>query len=88
MTLTTLKLVYKNMIWNRPKVGLYGLIGVALLTTSNLFLGLLKFGLPTASVISVLALGAWFVILPCVFTLIDLKHNPQRMEKVWVEIHK
>jgi hypothetical protein len=88
MTLTTLKLVYKNMTWNRPKVGLYGLIAVALLSTTNLFLNLLKFGTVTTVFFTVLALSLWFFGLPCVMTLIDLKNSPQRMAKLWEIIHE
>lgn len=88
MRLSTLKLVYKNMIWNRPKIGLYGLIIVALLSTMNLYSNLLRFGYPTAIALSIWALVLWFVGLPMVFTLIDIHQSPKRMEKVWEQIQK
>jgi hypothetical protein len=88
MTLTTLKLVYKNMVWQRPLGALLGLIAVALLTTGNLYLNLKHFGNAIALPFVGFALISWFVILPCIFTLIDLKKSPKRMEKVWVEITK
>lgn len=86
--LTTMKLVYKNMTWNRPKIGLYGLTFVAGFCTVNLFMNLLKFGLPTAIVFGIFSLSLWFFGLPMVMTLIDLKMNPKRMEKVWELVTK
>jgi hypothetical protein len=87
MTLTTLKLVYKNMIWNRPKVGLYGLIAVAMISTTNLFFSLLKFGHTTTAVFTLLSLSLWFFGLPCAMTLIDLHVNPKRMNTLLATIH-
>ena len=89
MRFTTWKLVYKNMTWGRPKIGLYGLIIVALLSTTNLYFSLEKLGgNATAIPLVVLALISWFVILPCILTLIDLHMSPKRMEKVWALITK
>jgi hypothetical protein len=88
MRFETLKLVYKNMIWNRPKIGLWGLITVALLSTTNLYFNLLQFGHVTAAVVAIWALSLWFVGLPMILTLIDLKMSPKRMEKVWEQIAK
>lgn len=80
----TLQLVYRNMIWNRPKIGLWGLIAIALLTTTNLYFSILRIGgsKATADVLSVFALSIWFVGLPMIMTLIDMKMNPQRIEKM------
>jgi hypothetical protein len=79
MNFTTLKLVYKNMTWNRSKLGLYGLVFFAGFCTANLFLSALRFGLATAIVL-------WFIGMPMVMTLIDLKVNPKRTEKIWESI--
>ena len=84
MRFATLKLVYKNMVWNRPKIALYGLIAVALYCTANLYFGAVKIGgNVTAIPLTILALISWFVILPCILTMIDLKNSPKRMEKLW-----
>jgi hypothetical protein len=89
MRLTTLKLVYKNMTWGRPKVGLYGLITVALLSTTNLYLNLVKIGGNAVAIaITIWALSLWFVGLPMILTLIDMKMSPKRIEKVWELVTK
>jgi len=89
MKFTTLKLVYKNMIWDRPKIALYSLVAVALLSTTNLYFSLEKIGGHVVAVpLVILALISWFVILPMIFTLIDLKMSPQRMEKLWTSMQK
>lgn len=84
--LTTMRLVYKNMVWNRPKIGLYGLIFFAGFCTMNLFFSLLRFGHSTAIVFSLFSLSLWFIALPMIMTMIDLKMNPKRMEKVWATL--
>ena len=89
MTFTTLKLVYKNMVWGRPKVGLYGLIALALYCTANLYFGLVKLGGNVIAIpLVIFALICWFVVLPCIMTMIDLKTSPKRMEKLWTMIAK
>jgi hypothetical protein len=77
------------MTWGRPKIGLYGLIALALLTTTNLYFNIAKIGgNVTAIFFAVFALISWFVILPCIMTMIDLHTSPKRMEKVWALITK
>jgi hypothetical protein len=88
MRFSTVKLVYKNMTWGRPMIGLYGLIAVALLATTNLYFSAAKIGGNAIAIpLTILALIAWFVILPCIMTMIDLKNSPKRMEKIWEMIH-
>jgi hypothetical protein len=86
----TMQLVYRNMVWNRPKIGLWGLIVVALVATTDLYFSILRIGggRVTAGVFAAFALSFWFVGLPMVLTLIDLKMKPQRMEKIWAQMHK
>lgn len=86
--LKTMKLVYKNMVVDRSKPALFGLIVLALLTTTNLYFNAKQFGNVTADVMTFLALVAWFVVLPMVFTLIDTYKSPQRLEKIWNETKK
>jgi hypothetical protein len=89
MKFTTLKLVYKNMTWGRPKIGLYGLIALALMLTTNLYFNLVKLGGNVIAIpLVVFALILWFVVLPCIMTMIDLHTSPKRMEKVWALITK
>lgn len=88
MRLATIRLVYKNMTWNRPKVGLYGLILFACFCTANLYFSALKFGAATANFLAVLSLSAWFVGMPMVMTLIDIKQSPKRMEQLWKVMHE
>jgi fumarate reductase subunit D len=88
MMFSTLKLVYKNMIWGRPMIGLWGLIIVALLSTANLYYGLNKLDHAMAIVFGFISLSLWFFGLPCILTLIDMKMSPKRIEKVWELIHK
>ncbi len=83
--LKTMKLVYKNMVVDRPKVGLYGLLFMAGFCTANAYLSALKFDHTTAVVLAVLSLAAWLVVLPMTFTLIDTYKSPQRLEKIWNE---
>jgi hypothetical protein len=86
MRLTTLKLVYKNMVWQRPMLGLVGLVALALFTTGNLYFNLKHFGNALALPFVGFSLLCWFVILPCALTLIDFHVNPRRMEKIWAII--
>ena len=82
----TMKLVYKNMWVGRPKFALFGIMAVAFFTSGNLYLNLLSLKLLSrtgAIVFSLVALSIWLVALPMVMTLIDLKHKPQRMDKLW-----
>jgi hypothetical protein len=78
------------MIWNRPKVGLWGLILLALFTTTNLYFSVLHIGGGRLMAIgfSVVALSLWFFALPLVFTMIDLNMNPKRIEKIWARMLK
>jgi hypothetical protein len=85
----TLKLVYKNMVWDRPKYALCGLIFLAMLLTTNLYFSLERLGGNMIAIpVVILALACWFFMLPCVLTLIDLRMNPQRMGKLWATIAK
>jgi hypothetical protein len=89
MRFTTVKLVYKNMTWGRPKIGLYGLITLALLLTTNLYFSIAKIGgNVTAIFFAAFALISWFVILPCIMTMIDLHTSPKRMEKIMEMVTK
>lgn len=88
MNLSTVKLVYKNMIWNRPKVGLYGLLFMAGFCSVNTYLGAVKFGHATAYVMTTLSLGAWLVVLPMVMTMIDCYQSPKRVEALLKVMHE
>ena len=88
MRFSTVKLVYKNMIWNRPKLGLYGLLFMAGFCTTNVFFSSLKFGQGTAWALGFITLTLWLIGLPMVFTLIDIKKNPQRMDALWKMMHE
>lgn len=85
----SLRLIYKNMVWNRPKGALFGLIALALLLTSNFYFELTKILDPLGRPGQVLtvsltlsALALWFFALPCVIYIIDTKHRPERIQRL------
>jgi hypothetical protein len=90
MKFQTMRLVYRNMIWKRPKLGLYGLIVLALFTTANMYFSLLRIGSDriTTGVMVGFALLCWFVILPMIFTMIDCYKSPKRIDNLLIEMRK
>jgi hypothetical protein len=81
----TMKLVYKNMVVDRPKVGLYGLLFMAGFCTANVYFSANRLDHVAAIFLGLLSLVMWLVVLPMTFTLIDTYKNPQRLEKIWNE---
>jgi hypothetical protein len=85
----SLKLIYKNMIWNRPRGALFGLIALALLLTGQLYFEGMKILSPYGSIGRILAatlgfsaLALWFFGLPAIIFVIDSKSSPKRMQRL------
>ena len=85
---STMKLVYRNMVWNRPKLGLYGLLFMAGFCSVNTFMGALKFGTGIAWILGFLSLTLWLVGLPMIITLIDIKQSPKRIDALLKVMHE
>jgi DMSO/TMAO reductase YedYZ heme-binding membrane subunit len=88
MKFQTLRLVYKNMVVGRSMLGLCGLLFMTGFCTFDVYFGALKFGHGTAVVMAIFSLIMWLVMLPMVFTMVDIKHSPKRLEKIWVEMQQ
>lgn len=78
----SLKLIYKNMVWRRPIPALVIGIAFALLLLGDIFWQLWSVSHLAAWAMTGIGVIMWFVMLPCIFFIIDSRCDPERIRRM------
>ena len=74
------KVLYKNMVYKRPKYGPHLVAVFALLTSLNMWVQIPEKYL--ANLFLIFAFILWFFVLPLVIFILDHKNDPERIKQL------